>query len=121
MRSTLIILLIGLLFTGCSSTPKKEKSFLTEDQKTQLRAIFDRHMTDDDWASYQQNYDKYKETINLDSDIVLKNDYDKDPQILMYIMQMSYNNRELYEELTSFIYQEIINEETNEQLEDIFK
>lgn len=97
------ILLTCLLFTGCSSIQQEKVSFLTEEQQLELKNIFDKHLTDEDWETYQHGWDRIASFANLDTDIDLKKDYDKDPMILMSINDMSSDKPELQKELTSFM------------------
>ena len=80
------IILISLLFTGCSSTSPKKKSIFSQEQQAELRSIIDRHLTDDDWDKYQQEWEKFGKAVDYDSEIDLRKNYDKDPMVLMSLM-----------------------------------
>lgn len=117
MKYLFILIPILILFsTGCSS-PKK-KSIFSQEQQAELRSIIDRHLTDDDWDRYQQEWEKFETTVDYDSEIDLRNDYDKDPMILMSIIKMSEDKPELQKELTDFVFKSIGGKE---RLESLFK
>jgi hypothetical protein len=102
-KTSIVILLISLLFTGCSPTKQQKKSVFSEDQRAELKGIFDRHLTDQDWDRYQQVWEKFGKKVNYDYDIDIRNDYDKDPMILMSIIEMSSDKPKLQQELTSYL------------------
>lgn len=104
MKNTLIpILLISLLLTGCSSAPQKNKSFFTQEQQSEIREIVNSHLTEQDWEKIQQTFDDAKKRIKMVPDIDIKNDYDKDPMVLMFLSQYPHDNPNFQKELSEFL------------------
>ena len=111
MKNTFVtILLISVFFSGCSSPAPKQTSVFTDEQQAELKAIFDKYLTDQDWERYQQEWEKKENLVNNDEKIDLRNDYDKDPMILMVIVEMSSDKPQLQKELTSFINKTMLEE-----------
>lgn len=96
------ILLISLLFTGCSSNKRKDKSIFSEEQKAELKNILDRYLTDQDWDRYQQEIEQLEKLANYDTGIDFKKDFDN-PMILEIILTRSIDKPNLQKELTSFM------------------
>lgn len=120
------VLMMCLLFTGCSSKPKKVEHapeettvavkqqevkkmkltfspFLSEDKIAELKDIFARNLTDEDKEEIQQKLKKFKGVFNSDSDFDIKNNFDEDSMILLLLLQISHDNPSLQKELSNFV------------------
>lgn len=102
------ILLIALLFPGCSSTPQKKISIFTEKQQTELKDILDKHLTEHDWERYQQKLEKHEDTLNYELDIDIKNDYDTDPIAFELLVAIAQDKPKLQKELNDFLLRSLL-------------
>lgn len=59
-------------------------------------------MTDVDWEKLQQKFDQLEKLANQDFDIDFKRDYDKNPWVLMAVIETSMDNPKLQKELSEF-------------------